>query len=338
MSTPIASIPFATSSSGSSSTGNDLVPQPQITVSSLFSEACCYDLLPQSRKGVVFETSISFQFAFFALIEHDTYVAPLWDPERKTFVALMTLQDYILALQVCRAQGVSMMELSTKTIRDVLQSQFEFKHPEFASLDAEDSLLQLCLLLRRRRAAFVPIVDPDEGALVGILGHLDLLHFLDLASKQHPQLFSGTLEQLNIGSFSNVVTAPLNTPLAQIIGGMEERGLVGVPIVDDNGVVVGLYHSSEMTFIIKARDADGVLENLKQLTVGQALELEKQPGDENITSISHKMVTCSAQDRLTAVIDLMMSARTTIAVCVDSRGQCTGVVTLNDIIDHFVPA
>jgi len=336
MSTPIASIPFAASSSGSS---DFPPPPPQVTVSSLFTEASCYDLLPQSRKGVVFETSISFQFAFFALIEHDTYVAPLWDPERKGFVALMTIQDYILALQVCRAQGVSMMELSTKTIKDVLESQFEFKHPEFASLDAEDSLLQLCLLLRRRRAMFVPVVDPDEGSLVGVLGQLDIMHFLDLASKQHPQLFSGTLEQLNIGTFRDVVTAPLNTPLAQIIAGIEERGLIGVPVVDDHGVVVGLYHSSEVTFIIKARDADGVLENLKHLTVGQALDLEKekQPGDENITSISHKMVTCSAQDRLTAVIDVMMAARTTIAVCVDTRGLCTGIVTLTDIINHFIP-
>ena len=32
--------------------------------------------------GVVFETSISFQLAFFSLIEHDTEIAALWDPSK----------------------------------------------------------------------------------------------------------------------------------------------------------------------------------------------------------------------------------------------------------------
>lgn len=32
----------------------------------------------------------------------DTDVAPLWDPERRQFVGLMTVEDYIQALRVWR--------------------------------------------------------------------------------------------------------------------------------------------------------------------------------------------------------------------------------------------
>ena len=46
----------------------------------------------------------------------DTDVAPLWDPSKRVFVAMMTISDYVQALQVCRKQGVSMLDLSTRTI------------------------------------------------------------------------------------------------------------------------------------------------------------------------------------------------------------------------------
>lgn len=41
-----------------------------VTSQSIFNETKCYDLMPNSRKGIVFDTLISFQLAFFALIEH----------------------------------------------------------------------------------------------------------------------------------------------------------------------------------------------------------------------------------------------------------------------------
>ena len=36
----------------------------------------------------------------------------------------------------------------------------------------------------RHEADYVPIVDPDEGNLVSILGYLDVVHLLDQAAKQ----------------------------------------------------------------------------------------------------------------------------------------------------------
>ena len=85
-------------------------------VQSIFSGVTCYQLLANSNKAIVFETSIPFQLAFFALVEHDTDVAPLWDPARRQFVGLMTISDYVQALQVCRRQGISMLDLSTRSI------------------------------------------------------------------------------------------------------------------------------------------------------------------------------------------------------------------------------
>lgn len=41
-----------------------------MSITAMFTDTKCYDLMPMSRKGIVFETSISFQLAFFSLIEH----------------------------------------------------------------------------------------------------------------------------------------------------------------------------------------------------------------------------------------------------------------------------
>jgi hypothetical protein len=45
-----------------------------VTSQSIFNETKCYDLMPNSRKGIVFDTLISFQLAFFALIEHGQFI------------------------------------------------------------------------------------------------------------------------------------------------------------------------------------------------------------------------------------------------------------------------
>jgi hypothetical protein len=52
----------------------------------------------------------------YLYINIDTEVAPLWCPEKKTFLALMTISDYIRALQICRTQGVTVADLSLRSI------------------------------------------------------------------------------------------------------------------------------------------------------------------------------------------------------------------------------
>ena len=88
--------------------------------------------------------------AFYALVEHDTNVAPIWDQDRHMLVALMTVSDYIRALRLCNARNVSMLEFQQKSIAEVMDSKgvFQLEHPEFSSLDAEDSIQMMCHYFR----------------------------------------------------------------------------------------------------------------------------------------------------------------------------------------------
>ena len=307
-------------------------------VQSIFSGVTCYQLLANSNKAVVFETSIPFQLAFFALVEHDTDVAPLWDPAKRQFVGLMTISDYVQALQVCRRQGISMLDLSTRSITDMLSSPaMRFRHPDYQTLDAEDTIQQLCLHLHRHEADYVPIIDPDEGNLVSILGYLDVVHLLDQAAKQHPHLFAETIEQMRIGQFTDVLTAPRSALLCEVLTTLHERNFAAMPIVDETSKVVGLFHRSDVTFVTKSPDPDSVLTNLAELYVGDAIALQQQQlqSGEALTTTPHVLVTCSLKDRLSVVLNAMMLVRSTIVVCVDERGTCLGIIAIKDIVKYY---
>ena len=255
-------------------------------------------------------------------------------------MGMMTTGDYIRALRVCRAQNVSMQDLATRSIADMLASPLiAFQHAELHAIDAEDTIQQMCRQLLRLNADFVSVVDPDEGSLISILGYLDIVHLLDLAAKQHPSLFSESIEQMRIGTFSNVITAPHTAPLADVLAALEDRNLSGMPVTDEAGRVVGMYHRSDVTFITQAGIAapDAILTNLARMTVGDVLLIQQQAaaaGEAHATMQS--LVTCRPIDKLESLLSAMMARRSTVAVVVNDAGGCMGVISIHDIVQYYI--
>lgn len=352
-----------------------------VTISCMFNSTKCYDLLPTSRKGIVFETSISFQLAFFSLIEHgkvhtashcihshllhlyvsitgtnlnfhyhiyyyhylllhmrtDTEAACLWDPEKSGMVGMMCISDYIQALLICRKQGISMLELASRSISDMfLSPAMSFKHPDFSGIDAEDSINQLCLLMHRSNADYVPVTDPDEGGLIGMLGYMDIVLFLDQCAKQHAHYFFNTLKSLQIGTYGDSIVAPSSTMLPDVITVIQQKQLLGVPVVDDNKILVGIYHASDVSFIIKAADPDAVIDSLNRLTVGEALLMEKESSSESLTGMTHNLVTCTMDEQVCKILDKMVRSRVYIVVIVDNKGSVLGTLTIKDLLQYYM--
>ena len=266
-------------------------------------------------------------------------MAPIWDAEKHVFVALMTIADYVRALLVCHQQNISMLDLSTRSIADMLCSPLiSYQHSDFHAIDAEDSVQQLCLQLMRLTADYVPIVDPDAGSLVGVLGYLDLVHLLDQAAKQHPNLFFETLEQMRIGTFGDrVVSAPVSSLLPDVLAALGNHEVSGIPITDQAHRVVGLYHKTDVTFITKAADPDSVLTNLSSFSVGDVLQLQQQQilAGEALSTMQ-VLVTCNITDRIDVVLAAMMSGRSTRIICIDGAGKCVGVISVKDIIHYYL--
>lgn len=270
---------------------------------------------------------------------------------------MMSISDYVHALQVCRQQTLLNVELVNNSIADMMTSRsVTFCHAEFESIDAEDSVYQLYMLLERSGAVFIPIVDPDEGNLVSVLGYLDLAHLLNEASKHHPKVFSTTVEALGIRT---TMTASSKTKLYKIIDLIQAHKLIGLTIIDDNNQVIGFYHKNDVTFITKAIDHDGIMRNLNDCTVGEIIYLQQNltlpssnslitnnpTGDyqqANISSTSaailpkvYPLITCQRTDTLQAVVASYMAARSTTAVCVDEANRFLGTISIQDIVNYY---
>jgi len=352
--------------------GNESGPSRMLTlaecrdaVKSIFAGTSCYDLISASGKTIVFETTIPFQLAFYALIEHDTSVAPLWDPARHTFAGLMTIADYLNALKLCHKANISMMELSNSSIQDLINSPaYKFQHSDFSSIDAEDSVQTMCFFLNRRNTNFVPILNPDDGTLVSILGYLDLIHLLHQASLQHPELFTLTLNDMQLGIIGNSKPATLDTPIMTILNQSDDADndgslfTGGVPIIDEkNGKIIGIYHGTDVTFVTKATDSQSVLTNLQTFTVNDIFQLKGSGQQNNIsgsrnenggvttspsasvqTPATPALCTCTLHDTVGDILAVMMQARSSIVVVIDTDAsqKFQGMLSIKDIVKFYL--
>ena len=323
------------------------VAECKVAIQSVFAGTSCYDLIQNSAKVIVFETTIPCHMAFYALVEHDTNVAPIWDQERHVLVALMTVSDYIRALRLCNARNVSMLDFQQKSIAEVMDSRevFQLEHPEFSSLDAEDSVQMVCHYFNRTQYDYVPVVNPDDGSLLSVLGYLDVLHLLDEAAKQHPEFFEVSLIGMGVHvDTSGVLTAPASTTLKEILGvgdsgNIESRGRSGqtaVPILNPDGTVLGLYHKTDVAFVVKAGDPESVLTNMNNMTAEDIFKLHsKLENTGERGRLAAGLAVCSANDSMGTVINIMMRARSAVIVVTNDEQKYAGMTSVREIVSSY---
>ncbi len=118
---------------------------------------------------------------------------------------------------------------------------------------------------------YVPVVDADNGNLVSILGYLDVVYLFSQTAKQNPQIFNVPIQQIMCGTFKNLITAPKHSRLFEVLDAIEHHRVSALPVVDEAGRVVGAYHRSDVSFVIKAADPDAVIANLSNVQVSDCM-------------------------------------------------------------------
>lgn len=214
-----------------------------------------------------------------------------------------------------------------------------FRHAEFLPVDAEDSVFQMCAMLLRTDNDYVPVVDGDSGNLVSILGFLDVVQLLNQAAMQHPNLFARSIRDSGVGTAHNILTAPKTAKVHEVLDALEQRGLSGLPVVDEQNKVVGFYHRSDVSFILKASDTDVVIRNLGTYRVEESLALRDQlllSGD--IMSSFQGLAVSRPNDSLGSALLSMLRHRTHRVVVVNEGHQCVGVLSIKDIVRHYIGA
>lgn len=236
----------------------------------------------------------------------------------------MSTRDFYQIRKRRTQLGLSLHSIS---IADLLTTDDAmFAQSEFHSIDAEDSVRELCGMLDRLDVEYISVVDPDEGNLVAVLGDLDILHLLSQLSQRYPTFFSSSIDSLPLPQYAAPPTVSLSSLLSDAVSIMCDRSLSVVPVVDNNNRVVGLYSFSDTSFISKLSPVSDVsaLSCIDNQTIGDIIDTQHNP-------------TCQVKDSIKFVLEQMVTQRVTKLVLVDSNAVCLGIIRARDIFNSFLP-
>lgn len=252
----------------------------------------------------------------------------------------MTIEDYITAIRLSKLRNMNPLEITSKPISELLLSTpYLFKNAEFQAIEAEEPVLQLTTLLYKQNYDYIPIVDPENGNLISILGKLDILHLLTQIHKLQDSIFTVPIASLPIGTYRNLITVTKQTLLTDALELCNKHALSALPVVEvGTQRVVGIYHMNDISFIMKANDVDMIITNLTHFKIEDAMIIRDQliASGEMISSHFQSLLTCKSQDHYIHVLQAMVLNRSTRVIVIDDMQVCKGVITFHDLIAYFL--
>ncbi|NWU73979.1 AAKG1 kinase, partial [Pterocles burchelli] len=133
-----------------------------------------------------------------------------------------------------QVQIYELEEHKIETWREVyLQDSFK----PLVCISPNASLFDAVSSLIRHKIHRLPVIDPDSGNTLYILTHKRILKFLKLfiAEVPKPEFMSKTLEELRIGTYSDIAVVRTSTPIYVALGIFVQHRVSALPVVDDSG-------------------------------------------------------------------------------------------------------
>ncbi|KAI9779724.1 MAG: AMP-activated serine/threonine-protein kinase regulatory subunit [Geoglossum umbratile] len=287
-----------------------------------------YDVLPLSFRLIVLDTALLVKKSLNILIQNGIVSAPLWDSKTSTFAGLLTTSDYINVIQYYWQFPDALKEIDQfrlNSLRDV-EKAIGVLPIETVSIHPLRPLYEACRRMLESRARRIPIVDVDDEThremVVSVLTQYRILKFVAV-NVTETQMLRKPLKDLNIGTYTDLSTATMDTPVIDVIHQLVKKNIASVPILDGNGVVLNVFEAVDVITVIKG----GVYDDLT-LSVGEAL-LKRS---EDFAGI----YTCSIHDRLDTIFDTIRKSRVHRLVVLDETGRLKGMVTLSDILEYVL--
>ena len=109
--------------------------------------------------------------------------------------------------------------------------------PETLSIDPERPLYEACRRMLSSRARRIPLVSydsqTDRSLVVSVITQYRILKFVAV-NVGETQKLRKPLKDLNLGTYNDVVTASMSTPVIDVIHKLMERSISSVPIISSD--------------------------------------------------------------------------------------------------------
>lgn len=185
--------------------------------------------------------------------------APLWDSKTSTFAGLLTTSDYINLIQyywqnpeaVSRIDQFKLNSLRGKIhlrekdlVRGVLTRAQDVEKAirvaplETISIHPLRPLYEACRRMLESRSRRIPLIDIDDetkrAMIVSVITQYRILKFVAV-NVQETQLLRKPLKILNLGTYKNLETARMETPVFEVIHQLVNCNISSVPILNSDG-------------------------------------------------------------------------------------------------------
>jgi len=141
---------------------------------------------------------------------------------------------------------------------------------ETISIHPDRPVYEACRKMLESRARRIPIVDSDDETrrtmVVSVITQYRILKFIAVNVKETQKLRKPLIELPNVGTYQDLATASMDTPVMDVIHMLVKKNISSVPILDKKGVVLNVFEAVDVIALIKG----GVYDDLS-LTVGDAL-------------------------------------------------------------------
>lgn len=286
-----------------------------------------YDVMPLSFRLIVFDTSLLVKKSLNILNQNGIVSAPLWDSKSSTFAGMLTTSDYINVIQYYWQNPDALARVDQfrlDSLRDI-EKAIGALPIETVSIHPERPLYEACRKMLESRARRLPLVDIDDETrrtmVVSVLTQYRILKFIAVNVKETQMLRKPLRDLPHVGTYSNLATANMDTPVMDVIHMLVQKNISSVPILDSDGSVINVFEAVDVITLIKG----GVYDDLYS-TVGDALlkRSDDFPG----------IYTCSMSDNLGTIYDTVRKSRVHRFIVIDENSKLKGVLTLSDILEH----
>lgn len=155
---------------------------------------------------------------------------------------------------------------------------------ETVSIHPSRPLYEACRRMLESRARRIPLVDVDDETrremVVSVITQYRILKFVSVNVKE-TQWLKKPLRDVNIGTFTDLATAHMDTPVMDVIHQLVKRNISCVPILDRDGTVLNVFEAVDVIALIKGGDYDNL-----NLNVGKSLAMRS-----DVRILSHVMLS-----------------------------------------------
>jgi CBS domain-containing protein len=244
--------------------------------------------------------------------------------------------------------------------RAEIEKALGVKPIETISCHPDRPVYEACRKMLESRARRIPVVDIDDETkrtmVVSVITQYRILKFIAVNVKETQKLRK-PLREMNVGTYKDIATCYMDTPVMDVIHMLVKKNISSVPIVDKQGTnpafyrdmgvlltrigtVLNVFESVDVIALIKGGSYDDL-----NLTVGDALlkrsPVSSAPGRRrppltNTTYTSQDfpgIFTCSVQDSMSTIYDTIRKSRVHRFIVIDEDAKLRGVLTLSDVLE-----